>query len=283
MRRGFYSGPPRGRLRDWWHGRCSFVKCSGRGIGPQTTTGGIAVKTIFRTLLVAAAFAAAARLGAQESNDSSSAASTPQSSSSTEAAPAPQATPLPNLPPPADGTSVAPPAPAAISPGDTSTSAPPPAVAAPDTSAAAASQSIPSSTQHKASRVPRAKTTKETKEPAAPAPSDQTAAPPVAAAAAATAASDSTNPPPPPPASGEISSANSAVPTVPIADRAVQGSAETEARHGVSAGAVLLIGGLALAILGIATMLRRRGREESISIVDHSTSPRTGTTIAHHP
>jgi uncharacterized membrane protein len=129
------------------------------------------------------------------------------------------------------------------------------------------------------------------KETAASAPSDQdqSAAQTAAPAAAATAASDSsTNPPPPPPASGEISSANSAVPTVPIADRPVQASAETQVRHGLGAGAWLLIGGLALAILGIAAMLRRRGHEESISIVDHSAAPRTrtgptGTTIAHHP
>jgi hypothetical protein len=111
---------------------------------------------------------------------------------------------------------------------------------------------------------------------------DQSAATNAAPAAAATAPSESS--PPPPPASGALSSADSAVPTVPIGDRPVQGSSETEARHGITAGAWLLLGGLALGILGIAAMLRRRHREESISIVDHSTAPRagsTGATIAH--
>lgn len=160
-----------------------------------------------------------------------------------------------------------------------------------DSSSAAPTPQPPSSASrsastHEASRTPRGLATKEMTETAPSASSDQSAAP-AAAATGATAASDSsTNPPPPPPASGEISSANSAVPTVPIADRPVQESAETRARHGITAGAWLLIGGLVLAIVGIASMLRRRGREESISIVDHSTPPRTGpsgTTMAHHP
>src|SRR5262249_17523855 len=145
-----------------------------------------------------------------------------------------------------------------------------------------------SSSVHKASRTPRAKAVKEskdkaTKESTESASTSAPSAAPAAPAAAATAATDSSQTPPP--ASGAFSSTDSAVPTGPIAGRPVP-PGEAEARHGITAGAWLLIGGLALGILGIAAMLRRRRRDESISIVDHSTPPRTGpsgTTIAHHP
>jgi len=167
--------------------------------------------------------------------------------------------------------------------------APAPAVAAPDTSAqtppqSATSSKSASSSIHKAARTPRAKAKElETNTKGAAATSKEQVAATSAAPAAAAAGESSTTPPP---ASGVASSADSAVPTVPIADRPVQASNEAEARHGITAGAWLLIGGLALGILGIAAMLRRRRRDESISIVDHSTAPRpgsSGTTIAHHP
>jgi LPXTG-motif cell wall-anchored protein len=63
-------------------------------------------------------------------------------------------------------------------------------------------------------------------------------------------------------------------------------SAEKQAKQGMSASGWLLIGGVSLGILGIVALLRRRRREENISIVDHSTPPRsgpTGATITHHP
>ena len=61
-----------------------------------------------------------------------------------------------------------------------------------------------------------------------------------------------------------------------MAERPVQPAsayASTEGRIRMSS--VLLIGGLALGIVGIALMLRRRNREEKVSILDHS--------LPHHP
>ena len=61
-----------------------------------------------------------------------------------------------------------------------------------------------------------------------------------------------------------------------MADRPVQPASAYASPHTpIRASSVLLIGGLALGILGIALLLRRRSREDTVSIVDHS--------LPHHP
>ena len=61
-----------------------------------------------------------------------------------------------------------------------------------------------------------------------------------------------------------------------MSERPVQpASAYTSPEAHIKASSVLLIGGLVLGVLGIGLLLRRRNREESISIVDHS--------LPHHP
>jgi hypothetical protein len=57
---------------------------------------------------------------------------------------------------------------------------------------------------------------------------------------------------------------------VPVADRPVVAAVEAEpARAPRTSSTLLLVGGLLLGVGGIITMLARRRRDDSVSIVDH--------------
>ena len=59
------------------------------------------------------------------------------------------------------------------------------------------------------------------------------------------------------------------MPPVPVAERPVVAPAQSEAEPARTSSTLLLAGGLLLGVGGIITMLSRRSRNDSVSIVDH--------------
>ncbi len=215
-----------------------------------------------RTLIAVAVFAAAVFARGQEP-PSQDVSPTPAASPAVEAAPvapnvesaaAPEATPIPAEP------AVAPPpaAPVAVSPQSESPAAafvaPAPAAASP-------------------ARAPRAAKSREAaKDRRAPQNGGEAATAPAATAAVAQSTAETL---PTPAVSGATSpAADAAVAPVPVAEQrpvvppaAEEESAPAEHRTGST---WLLIGGLALGAIGVAAMLSRRRRDDSLSIMEHT-------------
>ena len=220
------------------------------------------MRVAYRTLIFTAAFAATAVLRAQEPNPPAQTTPIP---TTVEAAPAPEAQTAPEAPAPdAIPAPVIETAPAQI--------APLPVEPLPTQASPAAEAPARPVVKAKEKTEKKAVTVKKSR-PAAPAVESQEKAPDAATAATAGAGAVDAGQAPPPPSSGV--EAEAAVPPAPVAQQAaVQPPASEEpATPATHRGSFwLLIGGLGLGLAGIVTMLTRRNREDSISIVDHDTT-----------
>ena len=236
-----------------------------------TSTKEVIMRVAYRTLIFTAAFAATAILRAQDPNPPAEATPIP---TTVEQAPAPAAesqaapeAPAPDAAPaPVVETVPAQMAPLPVAPLPTQAS---PAAEAP------AHPAVKEKTEKKAVTVRKPR-------PATPdVEVQEKKAPDAATAATAGAAVTDAGQAPPPPSSGV--STEAAVPPVPVAEQSsVQPAvSETPATPATRPGSFwLLIGGLGLGLAGIVTMLTRRNRDDSISIVDHdSTLPKRPTVM----
>ena len=225
------------------------------------------MRTTYKALIVVAALAAG-RAWAQEPSTPVEVSPTPvaaqPASEAPQAAPAvsnpealapAQLAPIPKDAAPATEVQPAPaPAPEAVS-------APPSQQAAPVAPAA------PSKTVNKAEKPRKHREATAVRQPASTEPVPQEANP-ASASAAGVASSDAGQMPP----SAGTTVPEAAIPPAPVAEQrpvVVPSEAAEQPQAPRTSSTMLLVGGLLLGIGGIVTMLARRHRDDSVSIIDH--------------
>ncbi len=220
------------------------------------------MKFAHRALIAVALLIAAGHLRAQEPEPQNPPAVTPipvvSPPPAIEASPEPEVTAAPaepaNAPPPAPVAEI--PQSSAIAPIEAPAPVEAPAAATARTSSA------------RGTRKPR----ETAREPKASPPSAELAHAPAATAAVAQTAHETLPTPAFEGSTATSPGADSAVPPVAVADQqpVVQPAPESVPAERRTGSTWLLIGGLALGVIGIATMIFRRRREDSISILEHA-------------